>query len=97
MEHYIKGGKTIHDLNVHRFNAPLISNMEVVRFNHYNHNRIGHDWLLRHYRDLDPNWRPVPFEEVFTERCEVVWNRSKRIDYSSFVRIPPLGLEQPIS
>jgi hypothetical protein len=91
MEHYIKGGKNIHTLNVHRFNVPLIGNMQLVRFNHYNHNRNGHDWLLRSYHGLDPNWRPVPFEEVFNERCELVWNRSKRIDYSSFVRIPSPG------
>lgn len=88
MEHFIKGAQNIHDLNVHRFNEPLIANMEVVRFNHYNHNRNGHEWLLKSYHGLDPNWQPVPFEEVFTERCELARYRATRIDYSSFVPIP---------
>ena len=34
-------------------------------FNHYNHTRKGHEWLLANHKWIDKNWNPVPYEEVF--------------------------------
>jgi hypothetical protein len=34
-------------------------------FNHYNHNSVGHDWLLKNYLDFAPNWMPTKYEDVF--------------------------------
>lgn len=35
-------------------------------FNHYNHNKSGHEWLMSNYMNIDPTWSPVSYENVFT-------------------------------
>lgn len=88
MEHYIPGGAHIHDLNAHKMGADLAVNFEHLHFHHYNHNRTGHQWLLANRNYVDPTWRPVPFEEVFTQTCDVLVERSGALDYGSFVPTP---------
>jgi len=46
--------------------------LDVLRFNHYNHNRRGHEWLLENYQQLDPSWQPKAFEVVFDENCGIL-------------------------
>jgi hypothetical protein len=36
-------------------------------FNHYNHNEVNHKWLLKNYKNIDPSWKPVPYEHVFNK------------------------------
>ncbi len=60
----------------------------ILRFNHYNHNERNHEWLLAHHLQLDENWRPVPFDSVFTEKCDLVARRASEIDYTKFVVKP---------
>jgi hypothetical protein len=75
MKHYVKGGVSIHDLNVRSFRRPAPQDFDALRFNHYNHNSRGHDWLLENCKWLDSSWRPVKFEDVFTERYELLRDR----------------------
>jgi hypothetical protein len=84
MQRYIKGGVNIHTLTVNGKLRKL--DPELVRFNHYNHNRRNHEWLLQCCSTLDPQWLPVPFEQVFNERCELLLERSRSIDYATFVQ-----------
>lgn len=57
MAHYVKGGPSIHELNFNSSRGPLLQDLGVLRFNHYNHNSRGHDWLLENCNWLDPTWR----------------------------------------
>jgi hypothetical protein len=68
MKHYVKGGETIHTLKVRSSDHPTLLDFNTFRFNHYNHNRAGHDCLLRYCSGLDGSWHPVRFEDVFNER-----------------------------
>jgi hypothetical protein len=34
-------------------------------FNHYNHNEKNHNWLLSSYNNVDPNWVPKPYSDIF--------------------------------
>lgn len=36
-------------------------------FNHYNHNPLGHRWLLDNYQQIDPSWTPKDYDDVFIE------------------------------
>ena len=89
MKYYVKGGETIHSLKVRSSSGPVLQDIGDLRFNHYNHNRRGHDWLLEHYALLDNSWHPVPFEDVFTERCTLLRDLSMQIDYTRFERLIP--------
>lgn len=98
MEHYIKGGRSVHHLNADQLDL-VQWDADVLRFNHYNHNRRGHEWLLSSYTSLDPAWSPAPFEEVFTEKCDLLLKRSREIDYSKFTQAalavrPPAGVNE---
>lgn len=88
MAHYVKGGESIHMLNARHSHRPVFPAMETLRFNHYNHNPVGHQWLLDNYHQLDLSWRPVPYEAVFTERCRLLQDRAHQIDYDGFVPVP---------
>jgi hypothetical protein len=88
MEHYLPGGPNIHSLNAHLMGVDLTSNSERIRFNHYNHNQVGHDYLLQWLTHLDPSWVPVPYEDTFTERDDILRERAKALDYGSFI-LPP--------
>lgn len=85
MEHYIPGGINIHHLNVLQMGVPLHADINEIRINHYNHNPTGHAYMAQHLRSLDPSWTVVPHDQVFTERCELALNLSRKLDYDSFV------------
>lgn len=34
-------------------------------FNHYNHNEVGHKWLINNYHHIDSSWVPKPYDKVF--------------------------------
>jgi hypothetical protein len=34
-------------------------------FNHYNHSEKTHEWLLSSYNNVDPNWIPKPYSNIF--------------------------------
>jgi hypothetical protein len=74
MQQYVKGGKSIHDLKLNSSHPPVLQDFDVFRFNHYNHNRKGHEWLLENCKWLDDSWHPVKYEDVFVERCELLRN-----------------------
>jgi hypothetical protein len=84
MKHYAKGGATIHALRLVQDQKPITLNLDTLRFNHYNHNCRGHQWLLDNCHLVDPSWSPVAFEHVFDERCELLRERSKQLDYACF-------------
>lgn len=72
MKHYRPGAHSIHNLKVNSFLSPKIQNPDRIRFNHYNHNARGHQWLLENAHWIDKSWKPVGFDQVFTERCDGV-------------------------
>lgn len=85
MQDYVAGGESIHSLNTR---TPAVSlALDVLRFNHYNHNRRGHEWLLENYRGLDPSWQPKAFEAVFDENCGILSGIAKQIDYAKFTTV----------
>lgn len=85
MEHYILGSANMHELNTHLMEKPVFPDLGTLRFNHYNHNRVGHEWLLANREEIDPGWRPLPFEQVFNESCGILRDLSREIDYAAFV------------
>jgi Glycosyl transferase family 2 len=88
MRHYRSGAKSIHDLKINSFFGPVLQDFGELRFNHYNHNPRGHEWLLENCHWIDKSWRPVDFENVFAERCEQLHRLSKQINYEDFEKIP---------
>lgn len=88
MAHYVPGRAShIHELCSARqvIDLPL----ERIRFNHYNHGRVGHGWLLDNWRSIDPEWQPVPHEKTFDERCAIAKDRARGwIRYEDFVPVP---------
>jgi hypothetical protein len=88
MRYYRAGATSIHNLKINSVFGPAALNIDDLRFNHYDHNPRGHDWLLENCHWIDKNWRPVIFEDVFTERCELLQGLSKRIKYGEFEHMP---------
>jgi hypothetical protein len=84
MADYIGGSKSISIHDIPTRNPPICLNMETMRFNHYNHNKRGHQWLLNNYKQFDQNWQPKRFEEVFDEKCTILSEFSKKIKYDRF-------------
>jgi hypothetical protein len=87
MKHYRPGAKSIHDLKINSFFGPVKMNLRDLRFNHYNHNPKGHDWLLENCHWIDKGWRSVAFEDVFSERCELLHRLSRQIRYEGFEKV----------
>jgi hypothetical protein len=87
MKYYRPGANSIHNLKINSFFGPVVQNFDDLRFNHYNHNPRAHDWLLENYRWIDKSWRPVTFEDVFTERCELLHRHSRQIKYEEFENV----------
>ena len=85
MQDYVIGGESIHSLNTRT--PPVSLALDVLRFNHYNHNRRGHEWLLENYQQLDPSWQPKAFEVVFDETCGILSGVAKQIDYAKFTKV----------
>jgi hypothetical protein len=85
MKDYVVGGESIHKLNTRT--PPVSLALDVLCFNHYNHNRRGHEWLLENYQHLDPSWQPKAFEVVFDENCDVLCGAAKKIDYAKFTKV----------
>ncbi|MGD0334242.1 MAG: hypothetical protein ABSA90_13450 [Xanthobacteraceae bacterium] len=85
MQDYVIGGESIHSLNTRT--PPVSLTLDVLRFNHYNHNRRGHEWLLENYQQLDPSWQPKAFEVVFDETCDILSGVAKQIDYAKFTKV----------
>jgi hypothetical protein len=84
-KNYVVGDKSIHNLPTRTPPIPLA--LDVLRFNHYNHNRRGHQWLLENYQQLDPSWQPKAFEVVFDENCGILSGVAKKIDYAKFTKV----------
>jgi len=89
MQDYVAGGESIHKLNTRT--PPVSLALDVLRFNHYNHNRRGHEWLLENYQHLDPFWQPKAFEVVFDENCGILSGVAKKIDYTKFTTVTRPG------
>lgn len=89
MPDYVAGGESIHKLNTRT--PPVSLALDVLRFNHYNHNRRGHQWLLENCQQLDPSWQPKVFEVVFNENCGILSGVAKQIDYAKFTTVTRPG------
>jgi hypothetical protein len=88
MAHYVPGrAPHIHGLCSARPTTDLP--LERMRFNHYNHGRVGHEWLLDNWRHIDPEWHPAPYEKSFDERCTFAKDRAREwVRYEDFVPVP---------
>jgi len=51
------------DTDIHFPNHDLP--MSTSFFNHYNHSRSCHEWLLSAYKTIDPSWEPVEYDKLF--------------------------------
>jgi len=55
--------KFVRPENMHfpRFKFPISKSY----FNHYNHNFVGHQWLLDNWQQIDPTWVPLDYKDIY--------------------------------
>ena len=51
--------------NIHQIVNNIIIDRENCWFNHYNHEENSHNWLIQNKNNMDPNWIPFDYKELF--------------------------------